>query len=79
MKLSVAPGSPSSVVALARDVERQCVPVYPDAPIRLPVFPSTALPSAATYAHGLVWVSDLETLAASDGANWYQYTKGEPI
>lgn len=77
MKLNVAPGS--TVAALAREVERQCVPVFPDAPVRLPVFTSATLPSAADYAHGLVWVSDLDTLAASNGTQWFRYTKGAAI
>lgn len=76
MKLTVSLDASPAVRKLAREVERNCVGVFPTSPTRLVSYPSTDLPNPADYPFAMVWLSDLLTIAASDGAYWYPYTKG---
>lgn len=48
-------------------------------PVVIPTFTIATLPSAATYARGLIWISDQSggaTFAISDGTNWKILTLG---
>lgn len=42
----------------------------PQQPIKLPEFPSTALPSASEYAWSIIAVTDLGVVATSNGSAW---------
>lgn len=79
MRINVASGAPNYVVKLGQTIEQTCAPLNPAAPVNLPSFASTSLPSASKYPASLIYVSDRGTLAISDGSHWFQLTEGSII
>lgn len=51
-----------------------------DAPLQLQAFAdAAALPPAAAWIFGTVYVSDINTIAFSDGTDWFPLTKGAAL
>lgn len=74
MKLNVT--DKSTPAAIAREVERNCVSLNPDTPVKLPAYLSTALPSASASPQSLIYVADTNKVAVSVSGYWYPLTLG---
>lgn len=66
----------SDLCRVFAQIERSFVWVVPTDPVALPPFLSTALPAATINRAKLIYVTDINTVAFSDGAFWYPLTKG---
>ncbi|MDP9413526.1 MAG: hypothetical protein M3Q08_05415 [Pseudomonadota bacterium] len=72
MSFQLPAAAPAWLVQFARSIEQGLREVWP-VPFRLRSFAKAKLPSAATWKHGLVIVTDEiggEVPAWSDGTNW---------
>lgn len=83
MALIIPPGTDKNIVDIFNQVDRDKADKAPRIPVGLPQFTSTGpnpqkdgLPNASKYIGCLIWVSDLNKLAYSDGSFWYPVTVG---
>lgn len=78
--IPVGPGVPEAVRALLKSHEDAIRALqYPQAPV--PAWPVAVagLPPAASHENGVVYVTDLDVLAASNGTNWIRQDTGAAI
>ena len=70
MKIILPPETPLWMVNIAKQIEQNFVDAYPKYPVRLPSFQSVDLPDPKKYPNSMIWVSDLNSSAYSNGINW---------
>lgn len=76
----VGPGVPASVAAILKSHESAILQLRePAAPTRVYALAAADLPPAADWPEHVVWVSDIPTLAQSDGTNWIRADTGAAI
>lgn len=76
---AITGSSTGQVTALGVGVAPLATGIKSAGPIVIPTFTIATLPSASTYARGLIWISDQSggaTFAISDGTNWKILTLG---
>lgn len=79
MAANVPAGSPLFLTTFAKSVDETYVARQPTAPIKLPGFKSTDLPLASRFVGCLIWISNLNVPAFSDGTNWYPLSHGAAL
>lgn len=72
-------GAPQWLTSVLRDIERSYAPLFPKTPLRLASYLSTSLPNASDYPQGLIWISNLNTVAISNGTQWIKLTMGSAV
>jgi hypothetical protein len=78
--LSLPPDAPLSLrPLLSALIETARAARAPGGPVRLHVCLAAQLPAPGDWPGGLLFVSDLRTLAVSDGAAWVRQDTGEVI
>lgn len=78
--LPVGPGAPETIRPHLRALTDAVAALYaPGAPTALFATPADALPPPADHPHTLVLVTDLDTLAHSNGSQWIRQDTGAPI
>jgi hypothetical protein len=76
----VGPDIPAPVAAVLKSYETALRGLQqPQAPTPLYAVDAAGLPPAADWAGHMVWVSDLPTLAYSDGSGWIRADTGATI
>lgn len=71
MNITIPSGAPPWFSSMARQLETMFVQTQPKNPIRLPYFNADKLPAADKYKGHIVYVTDLETIAVSNGVAWF--------
>ncbi|ODT85693.1 hypothetical protein [Phenylobacterium sp. SCN 70-31] len=78
--LPVGPDAPEALRPLLRSLADAIASLAsPGGPTRLFAVQAGALPPASTHPYALVLVTDLQTLAHSDGTDWIRQDTGAPI
>lgn len=81
-KILLPPEAPTWFVRVMGEIEKAFVPVSPKSPVKLPSYDSSSiagLPDPKKYSGALIWISNLSTVAVSDGTDWYPIDLGAPI
>ena len=82
MTVKVPPNTDSVVTDLVRQLDYNKAEQFPKGPVNLPQYTSNAignqggLPSANKHPYTLIWVTDKNTAALSNGTYWYPITLG---
>lgn len=74
--LAAPAGAPPWFPEVLLNISQRFLEKFPSTPVQLASFPSTDLPDAVKYRGCLIYVSDTNFIAMSDGAFWYPLTKG---
>ncbi|WP_337187019.1 hypothetical protein [Phenylobacterium sp.] len=78
--LPVGPDTPEALRPLLRSLaEAVAALASPGAPTPVFAAQADALPPASAHPYALVLVTDLQTLAHSDGTDWIRQDTGAPI
>ncbi|MGE5721543.1 MAG: hypothetical protein ACM3YM_03705 [Sphingomonadales bacterium] len=78
MRLRAPDDAPSWAAKFAGYVER-AIRGPRDAPLGLAAYTVAALPAAADWIHGAVWVTDISRIAVSNGSNWIRTDTGASL
>ena len=78
MKLRAPEDAPQSMHKFARRIVEAIMEPW-DTPLRLQPYTVATLPPASKWVGGMVLVSDIPTIALSDGTDWYPITLGAAL
>lgn len=79
MKILLPAGAPSWLVNVLGEIEQMFLPVTPTQPIKLKSYDSSSaagLPDPTKWSNSIIWISNLNTAAISNGVHWYPVTLG---
>lgn len=78
-KILIPRDAPDWLFNVIGEIEQTFVRVAPRIPVKLPSYDSSlpaGLPSAVKYPGTAIWITNLNTIAVSDGTHWFPVTLG---